>query len=197
MGGTGGIGKPDHANTPGPTFTAETLDPGAASVTYNFALVVRDSAGVNSIADTVTITVLAPEFGGLVANAGADMSVASGDMVTLDGSGSTRSDSVRNVDYSWTRSSGTGGTLTGETTLTPVFTAPVLDPGAIDATFIFTLTVTDDLGSSPATDMVTVTVTDAPFADPVANAGPDQRVASGAMVELDGSGSTVDRRRTP
>ena len=45
------------------------------------------------------------------------------------------------------------------------------------------------------TDTVTITVI-APFAAPVANAGLDKSVGSGAVIRLDGSGSTKDRRRS-
>ena len=132
----------------------------------------------------MNVTVTAPPLGDLVASAGDDKDVDSGQTVTLDGSG-TASDSVRTVSYLWTRSV-TGGTLTGETTLTPSFMAPALTAGAADVTYVFTLTVTDDQSSTPATDTVNVTVTAPPLGDLVASAGDDKDVDSGQTVTLDG-----------
>ena len=142
----------------------------------------------------MNVTVTAPPLGDLVASAGDDKDVDSGQTVTLDGSG-TASDSVRTVSYLWTRSV-TGGTLTGETTLTPSFMAPALTAGAADVTYVFTLTVTDDQSSTPATDTVNVTVTAPPLGDLVASAGDDKDVDSGQTVTLDGSGTASDSVRT-
>ena len=183
-----------------PTFMADTLDPGANAVIHIFTLTVMDNKGSDPATDTVTITVNP----GLVAQAGEDQSVGSGATVTLDGSGSTRSDSNRTVEYAWVRTDGTMGATaqpTSANTLEPTFMADTLALGANAVTHIFTLTVTDNVGSAEATDTVTITVTaPAPFADPdadpVANAGPPQTVASGATVTLDGSKSTKDDRRT-
>ena len=176
------------------SFTAETLNPGATAVTHIFTLTVTDDQSSAAATDTVTFTVNAPEFDALVAEAGPPKTVVSGRTVQLDGSGS-QTDSTRTVSYVWTQTGGSGGTLADANTLTPSFTAPALDPGDAPVIHEFTLTVRDNQGTMPATDTVEVTVTSR-FADPVANAGPDQTVASGATVDLDGSGSTADRRRT-
>ena len=129
-----------------------------------------------------------PTYAPLVANAGADRSVVSEGEVTLDGSGSTQTDSPRTVTYAWAQTSGTGGTLTNADKATARFTAPALNPGDADATHTFTLTVTDNQGSTQVTDTVTVTVT-SPNAPPVADAGPDLMVPSGQSFTLDGSAS--------
>ena len=196
---TGGTGDANVVrsgeNTASLTVTAETLAPGADSVTHDFELVVTDNGNAKSAPATVTITVLAP----LVANAGADKSVASEGTVTLDGSGSTQTDSTRTVTYAWTQTGGTGGTLADADKATARFTAPALNPGATDATHTFTLTVTDNQGSTQATDTVEITVeitVTSGFVDPVADAGNDESVGSGATVMLDGSGSTYDSRTT-
>ena len=88
------------------------------------------------------------------------------------------------VTYNWEQTSGTGGTLTGETTLTPSFTAPALNPGDAPVIHTFTLTVTDDQNTPEATDTVEVTVTAPPFDALVAEAGPAKSVASGGTVRL-------------
>ena len=202
-GGTVGATAPlTGANTLQPTFTADMLDSGAGNVEYVFTLTVTDNKGTTAATDTVTITVNAPPFDALVAEAGPDQdNVASGAPVTLDGSGSTVTDSSRTVTYAWDRTGGTVGgsvTLTGANTLQPTLTADMLDPGADDVEHVFTLTVTDNKGITAATDTVTNPVNAPPFDALVAEAGPDQdNVASGAPVTLDGSGSTVtDSSRT-
>ena len=83
------------------------------------------------------------------------------------------------------------------TMLRPTFDAPTLTVGATAATYVFTLTVTDDQGSTDATDTVTITVL-APLAPLVAEAGPNQPAVPSGMqdVQLEGSGTATDSRRT-
>ena len=190
---SGGSVSLTGASTATPGFTANTLAPGANDVVHVFTLTVTDETGETGT-DTVTITVVAP-FAAPVANAGDDQSVLSGAEVTLDGSGSIH-DHRRSVSYSWEQTDGSGSLvlLTGANTATPGFTANTLAPGANNETYVFTLTVTDNAGVAN-TDTVRVTVF-SPFEDPVANAGPDQTVISGASVSLNGEGSTFDRRST-
>ena len=184
------------ATTATPRFMAETLTDGAEDTTHILTLTVTDSEGGSSTA-TVTITVTSGFLDPVAIIAGGDRSVASGAAVQLDGNGSTH-DSRTTVTYNWARTGGTStatGTLTGEDTATPRFTAETLADGAKDVTHILTLTVTDSEGGS-STATVTITVTSG-FAVPVAIiAGGDREVASGGTVTLDGSGSTHDSRTT-
>ena len=183
-----------------PTFTAETLVPGAPAVTYTFLLTVTDNRNSMAATDEVVITVTAPPFPDLVANAGSDQPTVPSGMqnVQLDSTGSTMigTSGGRTVTYAWTREQGSaGGTgspvdLSDPAIARPTFNAPTLTVGATAVTYIFTLTVTDNKGSTAATAKVTITVL-APVADQVANAGDDQSVASGATVTLDGSASMV------
>ena len=182
----------DDTNVLDPSFTAETLTPGAADVIYVFTLAVTDDQGSTAATDTVTITVEAPPFGDLVAEAGDPQTVDPGDTVTLEGSG-TATGGGRNVTYAWTQTGGDAATVTlsDTTVLRPTFTAQALTAGAADVTYVFTLTVSDDQGSTAATDTVTITVEAPPFGDLVAEAGDPQTVDSGTRnVELDGTGST-------
>ena len=59
----------------------------------------------------------------------------------------------------------------------------------------YNLRVIDDDGAWSEVDTVTIT-TISPFAAPVANAGSDRIIAAGRDVILDGTASTVDRRRS-
>ena len=192
---TGGTGDdtvaPSNPAALQTSFTAETLNPGAADVTHIFTLTVTDSDGVTAV-DTVTITVTAPPFAALVAQAGDPQTVGSGATVTLDGSGSTGSDINRTVTYAWERTGGAVGAtapLTSANTLEPTFKADTLAPGANAVTHIFTLTVTDNAGSTEATDTVTITVNARSVVRIVNPAGPDGTIqaAPGALVTLVGS----------
>ncbi|GAB6907107.1 hypothetical protein JCM12296A_29430 [Desulfosarcina cetonica] len=124
-----------------------------------------------------------------VANAGADQSVAEGALVTLDGSGSSDPEDGDNLTYAWARkdSEPVSVSLSDPTAVKPTFTAPQV--GADGVTLRFGLTVTDSAGNTSDEDTVRVTVNNINQA-PTADAGADQSVAEGALVALDGSGST-------
>ena len=194
-GTTGGTVTLADDTTLAPSFTADTLTAGDDDVEHVITLTVMDNKGTPQATDTVTITVKAPAFTALVAQAGPDQdNVASGTLVTLTGTGSTPTGSGRDVTYSWTRTGGTTGgtvTLADDTTLAPSFTADTLTAGDDDVEHVITLTVMDNKGTPQATDTVTITVKAPAFTALVAQAGPDQdNVASGTLVTLTGTGST-------
>ena len=119
------------------------------------------------------------------ADAGVDQTVAEGSLVTLDGSASSDPDDGI-ATYSWSQTSGTQVTLSDAAAVNPTFTAPVVP--AAGETLTFSLTVSDVSGQTDsATVFVDVTKNSQP---PVANAGPDQTVAEGVTVTLDGSNSS-------
>jgi predicted outer membrane repeat protein len=134
------------ANTAQPSFTA----PSVVS-TLTFSLVVTDNFGAASVADSVTISVT---NGKPVAHAGADQTVKSGHIVTLDGSGSSDPDGNIPLSYAWTQISGTPIMLTGANTAQATFTAP-----SVAGALTFSLVVTDSTGLVSIADTVTVTVT--------------------------------------
>jgi hypothetical protein len=154
-----------------PTFVAD------AHGTYVMRLVVNDGA-VDSGPDEVVVSTTnsAP-----VAAAGPDQSVAVGDLVTLDGSGSSDTDGDA-LSYNWTLVSvpaGSAAALSNPTAVHPTFVADRAGE------YTARLVVNDgQAGSAP--DTVKITTSNS---RPVANAGPDQTTRVGATVTLDGSGS--------
>ncbi|RPE08354.1 T9SS C-terminal target domain-containing protein [Chitinophaga lutea] len=118
------------------------------------------------------------------ANAGGDQTVLlPATTATLDGSASRDSDGTI-ASYNWAKVSGpAGGNLSDAAAIKPTLSA--LQAG----TYVFELTVTDNLGAS-GKDQVSITVNDAPNQAPIANAGLDQTVALPlSSTTLDGSGS--------
>ncbi|MDB5051101.1 MAG: hypothetical protein JWO30_4172 [Fibrobacteres bacterium] len=86
-----------------------------------------------------------------VANAGADRTVNTNTLVTLDGRASSDPDNGPSpLTYAWTQVSGTAVTLSGANTSQPSFTP------AAAGTYVFRLTVND--GAATATDDIQVTV---------------------------------------
>jgi hypothetical protein len=164
-----------------PTFT--TPDVTVAGQTFTFSLTVSDGLAT-SAPSTVLITVnnvnRAP-----VANAGQNQTVPERTTVTLHGSGTDPDGD--SFTFLWTAPAGI--VLSNASAAEPTFTAP--DVPVAGATFTFSLVVTDSLGapSAPATVDVAVTNVNRP---PVANAGPDQTVRSGQVVQLSGSGTDPD-----
>ena len=125
-----------------------------------------------------------------IANAGVDFSVNEGQLaVALDGSGSSDPDNDP-LTYAWVQVGGTTVALTGATTVSPTFTAPVVPLGG--ETLSFDLTVTAN--GETSTDNVSVTVVNVNH-PPVADAGMDQTlananaVAEGSPVTLQGEDS--------
>ena len=162
-----------------PTFTAPEVD---ADTDYTFSLVVND-ATIDSPAEEVVITVKhvnkAP-----VANAGDNQSVDEGDLVTLDGSGSSDPDSDP-LTYQWTAPDGI--TLNLDIPSNPTFTAPNVDA---DTDYTFSLVVNDGTTDSPADEVIITVKAIVANQPPVANAGDNQSVDEGDLVTLDGSGSS-------
>ena len=170
------------------SFTAETLPRRGSEVTHVFVLTVLDNDGLWSVADEVTITVAPqPKLLAPIADAGPDLTVESGSVVTIDASESYDPDGdVEEYVWFWHRGEhriyGQDFFTTGADTAMPTFTADILASGDADVEHVLELYVKDNDNIRSARDFVTVTIT-AP-ALPVANAGPDRRVSNNSTVRL-------------
>jgi len=170
-----------------PTGSTATLsDPTAVAPTfvvdlagsYAVELIANDGLA-DSAPDTVVIST---QNSPPVANAGADQAPYVGDVVQLDGSGSSDVDGDP-LTYAWSflsLPSGSGAALSDPAAVMPTFQVDL--SGIYDVQLI----VHDGFGDS-APDTVVVDTQNAP---PVANAGPDQSASVGETVFLDGSGSS-------
>ncbi len=143
-------------------------------------MTVTDEHGASS-SDYATITVSAANRPP-TADAGSNQSVDTGARVTLDGSDSSDPDGD-DLTYAWTQLTGTNVSLNDRTSESAWFTAPS-SAGSLK----FKLTVTDEHGAFTSDD-VTIAVRAANRA-PIADAGSNQSVDTGARVTLDGSGSS-------
>ena len=167
-----------------PTVVNPTIlvdKPGA----YTLQLIVNDGIG-NSAPATVTITTINARP---VANAGPDQLVVLGQSVQLDSSTSHDVDGDQ-LTFRWSLlsqpSNGAPVTLSDPTVVNPSFVANL--PG----TYVVQLLVNNGTVDS-LPDTVVITTQNS---RPVANAGPDQRVAVTSTVHLDGSTSN-DRDGDP
>src|SRR5579883_1483659 len=153
------------------------LNPIANAGTNSVQVTVNNGFGADAALVTVS-TVSSPP----VANAGPNQTVRVGVVVALNGSRSFSTDG-QPLTYSWSFVSlpaKSTTALSAANTPAPTFIADV--PG----TYIIQLIVSEgQLQSQPST--VTITTANTP---PVANAGPNQTVTQGALVQLNGAGST-------
>jgi len=169
-----------------PASTAALSDAGAVNPSfvidvfgnYEISLVVNDGT-VDSVADTVVITTLnSPP----VANAGPDQTRFVGDVVTLDGSGSSDVDGNALI-YTWSLTTKPQGSI-----------AALSDPHSVNPTFTIDLSgiyvaqlIVNDGSVDSSADTVVITTDNTP---PVANAGDNQTAYVGDTVTLDGSASS-------
>ena len=158
-----------------PTFTADK--DGA----YVFQLKVNDST-VDSVADTVTVTAVTPNSIP-EADAGEYREVVTGIKVSLDGSNSMDPEGDT-LTYTWhllSKPDTSQSVLDDSTLVNPSFTPD------IDGDYVYELVVNDGNANSEPDYVIIYSYT--PNTVPIANAGPDQNVNTGATVTLDGSKS--------
>ncbi len=168
----------DDARVVAPSFTADRVG------TYTFQLVVNDGE-YDSEPDTVSIvSALEVVNAAPTANAGVDQQALVGNVVTLDGSGSSDPNGDP-LTYQWSVISPAGvdnSIFSDRTSVSPTFDA------TLAATYVVQLVVNDgQLSSAPDTASIVVNY---PNRAPVAEAGNNQQLAIGSAVILNGSGSS-------
>ena len=157
-GATGCTGTP--ALPPGLSFDASTrtlsgTPTATGTTTLTYTVTDADDNVTASDAAMLTFDITVGTNQAPTAHAGAAQTVAEGDRVTLDGSGSSDPEN-QELTYAWTAPSGSGITLSSSTATEPTFTAPTV---SADTPYTFTLIVNDGVQDS-AEASVTVTVKD-------------------------------------
>ena len=173
---TGSVAALTSTTSAKPQFTADLAG------TYTIGLIVDDGktkSTASSVSVVASVTNSAP-----VANPGVNQNVQVGSVITLDGTASTDANSDT-LSYKWVLL-GKPATSTAELSSTsspnPKFTADLM------GIYTVTLVVNDgklDSASAPVTIVASST-----NSAPTANAGLAQSVVVGAVVTLDGTGST-------
>jgi hypothetical protein len=150
------------------TFTAP-----AEPMAHTRRFAVRAARGGSSASDVVDVRIAGrPDLYAATANAGADQTVHSAAVVTLDGSGSRFP--WHPAYFSWTQVDGPAVALTGAATATASFTAPAV---SAPVTLLFDLTVWNPT-EIRSTDRVAITV--APLPDAIAPSVASRDPAVGA-----------------
>ncbi len=160
-----------------------TPDVGQDGETLAFRLTVTDYSGAVSTDDCLMNVTWINEPP--TADAGPDVNVNEGETVTLDAGKSVDEDDGIG-SYQWVQIEGTPVSLSDSTSALPEFTAPDVGPAGV--ALKFQLTVADNGGlQAQDTCIVNVCWQNQP---PVSDAGVDQTVDGGAVVTLNGTGST-------
>ena len=158
------------------TFVAPDV---ITTIDLGFRLTVFDHVGETAVSN-VELTIIPNRD--LIADAGNDIYVVPGDLVSIKGSGTDTNGNNQGLEYSW--NSNRGDIILTQNNKRVSFTAP-------DDTITFTLTLSVTDGFNTDTDTMHVTV-EANNYVPVVNAGEDQRVTQGDTVTLEGMVSDQD-----
>ncbi len=174
------------ATAANPTLTAPTVDRFGA--TLGFALQTTDEFGAVSTVAATSVFIRNINHAPL-ADAGPLQSVPESTPVGLSGLGFDQDTEEQPLlTYAWVQTAGPAVTLTGASTATPSFTAPLVTAGgdpAAKVTLRFKLTVTDPNNASASAETC-VSVTNVDHA-PIANAGGITIVNEAVTFALDGT----------
>jgi hypothetical protein len=170
-----------NASSVKPTFIAPQVGEQGASI--RFELTVTDHGGLQAT-DSCIVTI-AGVNAQPTADAGPDQQVKEGRQVSLYGGNSSDPDDGI-FSYLWKQTHGHPVVLCDVRASNPSFTAPDVNPEG--ASLVFRLTVTDR-GGLQHDDLCLVNVL-WENRSPIAVAGSDQTVTSGAWVQLDATGSS-------
>lgn len=166
----------DNPQAPAASFTPDVAGD------YEVSLVVSDGV-LDSEPVAVIITASGPQNQPPVADAGRDLSVATGATANLDGSASSDPEGD-SLHYIWSlldSPAGSAASLSASDIVQPTLTTDV------DGRYTVQLVVSDgELQSDPDLVEITAVTGNVP---PNANAGPDQDVVVGDTVQLDGTAS--------
>jgi hypothetical protein len=133
--------------------------------TYMFSFQVKDNSG-NTDTDYIKLTVTQPNILPVV-TAGADKTITlPSNAVTLTGTASDADGSI--VKYGWAKISGGTAILSGATT------ASLSATGLLAGTYVFRLTVTDNMGGKKSDDVAVTVLSAAINATPTVSAGVDK-----------------------
>jgi hypothetical protein len=170
-----------NPTTAKPTFTADVVGQ------YIVALTVSDGS-LTSPADQVQITVATGNQPPM-ANAGPDQTVTAGQVVTLDGRGSTDPNGDP-LTYSWClrgRPQGSTATLNGANTAQPTFTPDVA------GSYVLCLTVNDGKAGSASDSVVVEARLSLPTTrqGPMLQGGDAQTATGGGAVAVSADGNTI------
>ncbi len=166
----------------GTTLNASFTAPPRGFADQVLTFEVRASDGTDSSNDTVTVTVRGNQAPTAAATAPA--SGTSGQVIQLDGSGSSDPEND-DLIYQWTQTGGPSVTITNPGSPVASFEMPLAANS--NQTYTFQLLVADTFDAVGTT---TVSVTQSANGGPIADAGADQTVSGSAAVALDGSGSS-------
>lgn len=162
------------------TFTAPTTAPDALT----FQLTVTGNNGYTDT-DTTIVNIVDGHLKPIADISPKSQTVEEGDTVTLISNSNDPDGTI--ASYLWVQRSGIAVTLSSSTASTVTFTAP--NVGASGDSLQFKLTITDNDGLKNTATAIVIVGNDTNIA-PTANAGPDQTVAQGAIVSLNGTGSS-------
>jgi hypothetical protein len=152
--------------------SSSTTVTGLSAGTYVFRLRVTDNSGGQATDDVQIIVNASPPANILpIANAGANQSITlPTSSVSLTGSGTDADGTI--ASYAWTKVSGTGGTITSPSNASTTIT------GLAEGTYVYRLTVTDNLGAT-ATDDIQIIVNFVPT-----NVGPSVSAGLDIVIKL-------------